>query len=127
MTFEASREIVLAMTAPQPSSNALPITLALVPGGPEPITKGLGSFKPLTVQARLAMLNLLFHVLRNNHEQAVQNECDGEGYEPRVGVNGVPVPRHGLDRAHDMKEPRHARRDRQNQRGDGRPVNPVDI
>ena len=44
-TLEASRLIVLAMTAPQPSSNALPMTLALVPGGPEPMTKGLGSFR----------------------------------------------------------------------------------
>src|SRR6058998_2367058 len=49
MTLEASSEIVLATTAPQPSSNAFPMTFAFVPGGPEPMTKGLGSFKPLTV------------------------------------------------------------------------------
>src|SRR5262249_26042329 len=54
-TFEASRLTVLQITAPQPSSNALPITLAFVPGGPEAMTNGLGSFKPLAVVERLAM------------------------------------------------------------------------
>src|SRR3954468_24316587 len=51
-TFEASRLMVLHMTAPQPSSNALPMTLALVPGGPEAMTKGLGSVRPSTVVLR---------------------------------------------------------------------------
>src|SRR5262249_7171193 len=37
------------MTAPQPSSNALPITFAFVPGGPEPMMNGLESLRPLTV------------------------------------------------------------------------------
>src|SRR5713226_6603935 len=46
------------MTAPQPSANALPITLALVPGGPEAMTKGLGNFKPSTIMLRSAMVNL---------------------------------------------------------------------
>src|SRR3954451_21249633 len=55
MTLEASRLMVLATTAPQPSSKALPMTLALVPGGPEPMTKGLGSFRPLTVVARVGI------------------------------------------------------------------------
>ena len=55
MTLDASSEIVLQMTAPHPSSNALPITFAFVPGGPEPMTKGLGSFRPLTVVSSVAM------------------------------------------------------------------------
>src|SRR5580658_7816747 len=37
------------MTAPQPSWNALTMTLRFVPGGPDPITNGFGSFKPSTV------------------------------------------------------------------------------
>jgi hypothetical protein len=49
ITFDASRLTVLQITAPQPTSNALPMTLALVPGGPEAITNGLGSVRPLTV------------------------------------------------------------------------------
>src|SRR5256885_16970212 len=43
------------MTAPQPSRNARVITLRFVPGGPEPITNGFGSFSPSTVVARVAM------------------------------------------------------------------------
>src|SRR5215207_10661447 len=53
MTFEASSEIVLQMTAPHPSSNALPMTFAFVPGGPEPMTNGLGSCRLLTVVSRV--------------------------------------------------------------------------
>src|SRR5439155_26609285 len=45
------------MTAPQPSSRALPMTLALVPGGPEPMTKGLERELPLTVVASVAMVH----------------------------------------------------------------------
>ena len=48
----------MQMTAPQPSSNALPMTLAFVPGGPEPMTNGLGSFRPSTVVLRSAMVSL---------------------------------------------------------------------
>ncbi len=48
MTFDASRLTVLQTTAPQPSSNALPITLAFVPGGPEPMMNGFGNFSPST-------------------------------------------------------------------------------
>src|SRR5476651_949140 len=55
MTFEASRLTVLAMTAPQPSLKARLMTLRLVPGGPEPMTKGLGSFRPSTVVASVGM------------------------------------------------------------------------
>src|SRR5437868_2229810 len=51
--------MVLQITAPQSSSKALEMTLALVPGGPEPITNGLGSFRPLTVVARVAIRRLL--------------------------------------------------------------------
>src|SRR5436190_9611879 len=54
-TLEASRLIVLQMTAPQPSSKALPITLAFVPGGPEAMISGLGSFRPSTVVLKSAM------------------------------------------------------------------------
>src|SRR6476620_5856824 len=55
MTLDASRMMALAMTAPQPSSNALPMTLALVPGGPEAITKGLGRRKPSTTVLKFDM------------------------------------------------------------------------
>src|SRR5947208_296202 len=58
-TFEASRLIVLQMTAPQPSSNALPMTLALVPGGPDAMTSGLGSLRPSTVMLKSAMRMLV--------------------------------------------------------------------
>src|SRR4051812_44205671 len=37
------------MTPPQPSRKARLMTLKLVPGGPEPITKGLGNVRPSTV------------------------------------------------------------------------------
>jgi hypothetical protein len=55
VTLLASRLIVLQITAPQPSSKALPMTLPLVPGGPEPITKGFGIFRPLTTVSSVAM------------------------------------------------------------------------
>src|SRR6201746_2238036 len=58
MTFEASRLTVLAMTAPQPSLKARLMTLRLVPGGPEPMTNGLGSFRPSTVVASVGMAEL---------------------------------------------------------------------
>src|SRR6185369_17398769 len=54
-TLEASRLIVLQITAPQPSSKALPMTLALVPGGPEAMTSGLGRRKPSTVVLKSAI------------------------------------------------------------------------
>src|SRR6478672_8486137 len=107
MTFDESRLTVLQMTAPQPSSKALPQTLALVPGGPEPMTKGLGSLMPLTVVARVGILvGLLIcprmdangHETRRGrdapatgsgrriarsrareHEQVVEDEGEGEG------------------------------------------------
>src|SRR5579872_2483784 len=44
------------MTAPQPSRKARVITLRLVPGGPDPMTKGLGSFRPSTVVASVGMV-----------------------------------------------------------------------
>src|SRR5258708_13923393 len=53
------------MTAPQPSRKARLITLKFVPGGPEPIIKGLGSFRPLTVVARVdisdSFVSVRFH------------------------------------------------------------------
>src|SRR5256885_16653699 len=45
------------MTAPQPSRNARVMTLRFVPGGPEPITNGFGSFNPSTVVASVAITN----------------------------------------------------------------------
>src|SRR3954471_16580338 len=45
------------MTARQPSRNARVITLRFVPGGPEPITNGFGSFNPSTVVASVAITN----------------------------------------------------------------------
>ena len=45
--LRASRLTVLQMTAPQPSSSALPMTLAFVPGGPEPMTNGIGKLQTI--------------------------------------------------------------------------------
>src|SRR3954467_10104419 len=59
-TFDESRLIVLAMTAPQPSLNARLMTFRLVPGGPEPMTKGFGSFNPSTVVASVGIRMSLF-------------------------------------------------------------------
>jgi hypothetical protein len=38
------------------------MTLRFVPGGPEPMTKGFGSFKPSTVVASVGMVFLSFMV-----------------------------------------------------------------
>ena len=54
-TLDESRLTVLATTAPQPSLKALLMTLRLVPGGPEPMMKGLGSLSPSTVVASVGM------------------------------------------------------------------------
>src|ERR1051325_762121 len=62
MTLEASRLMVLAMTPPHPSSSALPITLAFVPGGPDPMMKGLGSFSPLTTVSSVAIRTPIFSI-----------------------------------------------------------------
>src|SRR4051812_12717085 len=104
--FDASRLIVLMTTAPHPSSNALPQTLAFVPGGPEPMTNGLGSLIPSTVVASVGITT--FNVLRRTsarrggrpvpvgpqarvaaHQDGVQSERDGERDEPGVGVKRV--------------------------------------
>jgi len=45
-TLEASSETVFAITAPHPSRKARRITARLVPGGPLPMTKGLGRRRP---------------------------------------------------------------------------------
>src|SRR4030095_13572196 len=55
MTFDASRLIVFAMTAPHPSRKALAMTFKFVPGGPEPMMNGFGSLRPSTVVARVGM------------------------------------------------------------------------
>ena len=54
-TFEESRLTVFAITAPHPSRNARLMTLRFVPGGPDPITNGLGSLRPSTVVARVGI------------------------------------------------------------------------
>src|SRR6188768_2247588 len=77
--------MVLQMTPPQPSSKALEITLALVPGGPEPMTKGFGSLRPLTVVARDAMSASAVQ----HHQDEVQPERDAERDEPIVIVERV--------------------------------------
>src|ERR1700719_4383459 len=59
MTFDESRLTVFAMTAPQPSRNARVITLRFVPGGPDPMTNGFGSFRPSTVVASVGITLLL--------------------------------------------------------------------
>src|SRR3954451_1776122 len=92
MTFDASSEIVLATTARHPSSNALPITFAFVPGGPEPMTKGLGSFRPLTVVSSVG----IFLSAEYLHQDEVDHERQAECKEPCVRVNTIP---HRAERA----------------------------
>src|ERR1051326_6458375 len=72
MTFDASRLTVFAMTAPQPSLKARLMTLRLVPGGPEPMTKGLGSFRPSTVVARVGMVKKKADAVRARRVDAVK-------------------------------------------------------
>src|SRR5215207_4898247 len=83
MTLLASKEIVLQMTAPQPSSNALPMTFALVPGGPEPMTKGLGSFNPLTVVASVGMTNSKWEPRMNADERRFSKGAETVFLNPR--------------------------------------------
>src|SRR5215213_178789 len=118
MTLLASSEIVLQITPPQPSSNALPMTFAFVPGGPEPMTKGLGSFRPLTTVSSVAIAlppdSLLDpSTLRcgglplSHHKHKVDREPERKGDEVRIGVEHVERPRlnhvslvpHGVDEA----------------------------
>src|SRR5678816_3946948 len=126
MTFDASRLIVLAITAPQPSSNALPITFAFVPGGPEPMTKGLGSFRPLTVVARVGIGSAsgfaqFYRIAPPQHQQIVSHEGDSECKEPRIVVHAAEGVREQVG-AELVDEARHARRDGEHQRDDGAPV-----
>src|ERR1051325_1367090 len=65
MTFSASRLMVFAITAPQPSRNARVMTLRFVPGGPEPMMNGFGNFNPSTVVARVGMAVSLGIYLRS--------------------------------------------------------------
>src|SRR5947207_11556670 len=43
------------MTAPQPSRKARVMTFRFVPGGPDPMTNGFGSFRPSTVVASVGI------------------------------------------------------------------------
>src|SRR5690242_21133633 len=103
MTLDESRLIVLATTPPHPSSKALPMTLAFVPGGPEPMTKGLGNLMPLTVVSSVGIagasdvieLLCVVHSIPNDargaeHQEPVDDESDGECEEPGVGVEPDP-------------------------------------
>src|SRR6056297_477958 len=58
MILDASKQTVFADAAPQPSAKARQITRALVPGGPEPITNGLGNLMPLTVVSSVGMVSV---------------------------------------------------------------------
>src|SRR5436190_23768340 len=97
MTLDASRLMVLAMTAPQPSSKALPMTLALVPGGPEPMTKGLGNLIPLTVVARVGIHYLVAKAIGlgfsravvGAHQQVIYNKTDEKRDETGVNVEVI--------------------------------------
>src|SRR5690349_13355644 len=76
--------MVLQMTAPQPSSNARPMTLALVPGGPEAMTSGLGNFKPSTVTLRSDMMNLAGRAEGNRELLDYTSHIEGEPSGPRL-------------------------------------------
>src|SRR6266404_3260740 len=56
MTLAESRLTVFAMTAPHPSRKAREITFRFVPGGPDPMTNGLGNLSPSTVVASVGMV-----------------------------------------------------------------------
>src|SRR3954470_23921670 len=56
------------MTAPHPSLKARLITLRFVPGGPEPMTKGLGSFRPSTVVASVGITEAVKRAVRRSAE-----------------------------------------------------------
>src|SRR6187551_3428244 len=116
MTLLASSEIVLQITPPQPSSNALPITFAFVPGGPEPMTKGLASFRPLTVVSSVAMA----FSAKRLHEDEVQPKRDAERHKPIVVVEPMQgFKNRELAPRRDSEKPGNARQDRHDQCDDG--------
>src|SRR5205823_312650 len=104
------------MTAPQPSSNALPMTLAFVPGGPEPMTKGFGNLRPLTVTSSDAMRRLrsngtalIFHdAARAEHQEPVDHKRDREGDKPGISIDADPALGYGVEQMNRREEPRHA-------------------
>src|SRR4051794_23643813 len=100
------------MTPPHPSSSALPTTFAFVPGGPEPMIKGLGSRMPSTVVSSVAMGYISRERIRlkwrvgggdreschppafrgarpAHHQRGVNRERNRERHEPCVGVELV--------------------------------------
>src|SRR5262245_25694731 len=130
MTLEASSEIVFAITPPQPSSRALPMTLAFVPGGPEPMTKGLGSFRPLTVVASVgihASSLFLFNVLVRKHEQRVNHKCDNERHEPCISIQPVEDRRDGFEELYLVQKSRQAGKNRDEQGDDGVEICPAAV
>src|SRR6478736_3913395 len=108
MTFDASRLTVLQMTAPQPSSKALPMTFAFVPGGPEPMTKGLGSFRPLTVHSSVGMTasSTLFRTAAGEQQYTIHHKGNCERHEPCISINPIHPFRGGWNQLYGMQESR---------------------
>src|SRR5687767_5535916 len=63
------------MTAPQPSLKARAMTFRFVPGGPEPMTNGLGSLRPSTVVASVAIGLSLLCGFRRQHSHGRQSHA----------------------------------------------------
>src|SRR5689334_11550581 len=90
MTFEASSEMVFATTPPQPSSNALPMTFAFVPGGPEPMMNGFGRFRPLTVISSVGIsASGRLIVPLPDHQCEINDDAQEEGHEAGVIVQAI--------------------------------------
>lgn len=83
--------MVLAITAPQPSWKALVITFKFVPGGPEAMTNGFGSFSPSTVSASVAIISALQYREQLSKLEATKNDssCNVGGLAP-IHLRGAP-------------------------------------
>src|SRR5882672_5001904 len=80
--------MVLQTTPPQPRSNDLAITLALVPGGPEPSRNGLSNSIPVTVVFREGMKPPASKGPDNPHRGVERKYL---GYLPRGGTPRLPA------------------------------------
>src|SRR5438270_10071926 len=78
------------MTAPQPSRKARVMTLRFVPGGPEPITNGFGSFNPSTVVTSVAMWA--------SFEKPRLLACQAWKFDTKMSGRDLPDPGHLLVR-----------------------------
>src|SRR5947209_3740505 len=78
------------MTAPQPSRKARVMTLRFVPGGPEPITNGFGSFNPSTVVASVAIWA--------SFEKPRLLACQARKFDTKMSGRDLPDPGHRLVR-----------------------------